>query len=270
MSKKMANKLNNPAYRVVLTGATGGIGQAIARQLSMRSDWMILVGRNHAALASLQQELGHRAVHIVHGDLTQADTLLQLESLAGSLGGLNLLINNAGASDFHAFETQSAERIRSLLDTNLLAPMLLSRQLIPLLTRSPASQIVNTGSVLGQMGFPGYAAYCASKAGLRGFTQALRRELSDTSIRVRHFAPRATRTQINTAPVNAMNAELKTAQDSPEQVALELMHFLEGGRWERTLGAKESFFILVNKLLPSLPDKAIGSQLAIIRKHLPK
>jgi short-subunit dehydrogenase len=266
----MAKRMEKLAYRAVLTGATGGIGQAIAQHLAQQSEWLILVGRNREALASLQRELMHCTVHTVVGDLTQTETLMQIESLAASLGGLNLLINNAGASDFHAFETQGAEHIRSLLDTNLLAPMLLTRQLIPLLRQSPASQIINTGSVFGQMGFPGYAAYCASKAGLRGFTQALRRELADTVIRVRYFAPRATSTGINSASVNAMNLELKTAQDSPEQVALELIRFLQSGRWEKTLGAKESFFILVNKLLPSLPDKAIRSQLTVIRKHLPK
>ncbi|MGV3741629.1 MAG: SDR family oxidoreductase [Burkholderiaceae bacterium] len=262
--------MNKSPYRVVLTGATGGIGQAIARQLAKESAWMILVGRNREALASLQSELGHRSVHIVDGDLTQAETLERIAQLAVDLGGLNLVINNAGANDFHAFETQPDEHIRKLLDTNLLAPMLLSRRLIPLLRQSLDAQLVNTGSVFGQMGFPGYAAYCASKAGLRGFTQALRRELADTSIRVRYFAPRATRTDINPASVDAMNRELKTAQDAPEHVASELMHFLQGTQWEKTLGAKESFFILVNKLLPSLPDKAIRSQLPIIRKHLPK
>jgi hypothetical protein len=64
--------------------------------------------------------------------------------------------------------------------------------------------------------------------------------------------------------------ELKTAEDSPGYVASQLMHFLKVSRWERTLGLKESFFILLNKLAPALPDKAILGQLPIIRKYLPK
>ncbi|GAB3549857.1 SDR family oxidoreductase [Noviherbaspirillum agri] len=255
--------------RAVLTGASGGIGKAIARELAPHAEWLVLVGRNVAVLETLKKELGAH-VHIVAGDVTEQPTLLAIEDKAHQLGGMNLLVNNAGASDFHAFDTQDVDAIRRLLDTNLLAPMLLTRQLLPLVRRAPAAQIVNIGSIFGYVGYPGFAAYCASKSGLRGFTQALRRELSDTSINVRHFAPRATSTAINSAPVEAMNRELKNAQDTPEHVARQFLQFLRGTAWETKLGAKESFFVLINHLLPKMPDKAIFSQLPVIRKHLPR
>ncbi|HZW13396.1 MAG TPA: SDR family oxidoreductase [Noviherbaspirillum sp.] len=261
--------LADTRLRAVLTGASGGIGKAIARQLAPHAEWLILVGRNVEALSALKKELGPH-VHVVAGDLTEQSTLLAIEDRAHQLGGMNLLVNNAGASDFHAFETQGVDEIRKLLNTNLLSPMLLTRQLLPLLRRAPAAQIINIGSIFGYVGYPGFAAYCASKSGLRGFTQALRRELSDTAINVRHFAPRATSTAINSAPVEAMNRELKNAQDTPEHVASQFMQFLRGSAWETKLGAKESFFVLVNHLLPKMPDKAIFSQLPVIRKYLPR
>lgn len=257
-------------YRAVLTGATGGIGRAIARELAASADWLIVVGRNIEALRALQAELGAHKVHIVHGDLEQEATLRAIEERARALGGLNLLVNNAGASDFHAFETQGADAVRALLHTNLLAPMLLSRQLLGLLRRAPQAQIVNVGSVFGYIGYPGFAAYCASKSGLRGFTQALRRELADSTVDVRYFAPRVTRTAINSEPVTAMNLEMKNAVDAPEHVASQFMQFVKGTAWQTTLGAKESVFVFVNQLLPALPDKAIFSQLPVIRKYLPK
>lgn len=257
-------------YRAVLTGASGGIGKAIARELAAHCDWLILAGRNVGALDELRREVGAGTAHVVHGDLETEETLRAIETLARELGGVNLLINNAGASDFHAFATQDAAAIRGMLHTNLLAPMLLSRQMIPMLERAPHAQIVNIGSVFGTLGFPGFAAYCASKAGLRGFSQALRRELADTSVDVRHFAPRATRTPINSDAVSAMNRALKTAEDEPEQVARAFMHFLRGARWESTVGAKESFFVLLNQLLPAMPDRAILGQLRTIRKYMPK
>lgn len=257
-------------YRAVLTGASGGIGKAIARELAARCDWLILAGRNVGALETLREELGAGKTQVVPGDLAQDDTLRAIAARAKELGGVNLLINNAGASEFHAFATQDAAAIRGMLDTNLLAPMLLCRQMIPLLEAAPRAQIVNIGSVFGQVGFPGFAAYCASKAGLRGFTQALRRELADTAIDVRHFAPRATRTPINSAAVTAMNHELKTAEDAPEHVARAFMQFLHGSHWEATVGAKESFFVLLNQLAPAMPDRAILGQLRTIRKYLPK
>ncbi|MES2323604.1 MAG: SDR family oxidoreductase [Pseudomonadota bacterium] len=264
-----ARKLGFP-YRAVLTGASGGIGAAIARQLAPRCALLILVGRRLDALEALRQELQPCAVHLVCGDLSEPDTLARIESVARGLGGINLLVNNAGVSDFHAFASQSPEVIGQLLATNLLAPMLLTRRLIPLLAAAPAAQIVNVGSVFGQIGFPGFAAYCAAKAGLAGFTQALRRELADSSVEVRHFAPRATRTPINSAAVSAMNRALGTAEDTPQQVAAALLRFLEATAWQRTLGATERFFVLLNKLLPALPDQAIRGQLPIIRKYLPK
>ncbi|HEY0489285.1 MAG TPA: SDR family oxidoreductase [Telluria sp.] len=262
-------KRSGMRYRAVLTGAGGGIGAAIARRLAPMADSLILVGRRSAPLQLLRAELPGQ-VQLVCGDLADADTLRAVEAAARHAGGLNLLINNAGVCDFHSFETQSPEAIRAMLDTNLLAPMLLTRQLLPLLRTAPAAQIVNIGSIFGLLGFPGFAAYGASKAGLKGFSQSLRRELSDTAIAVRHFAPRATSTGINSAAVNAMNDELNTGQDTPEEVAAAFVAFLAGDAWQRTLGGKESFFVLLNKLLPALPDGAIRKQLQVIRKHLPK
>lgn len=256
--------------RAVLTGATGGIGQAIARELASRADWLILVGRNADALQALQHELGASKAHVVAGDVTQEATLAAIERLARELGGANLLINNAGAGGFHAFETQDPAAIRALLESNLLAPMLLTRRLIPLLKEAPGAQIINVGSLFGYLGYPGFAAYGASKAGLKGFTQALRRELADSTVAVRHFIPRATRTRINSDAVTAMNRELNTAEDSPEHVARQFMRFLGGSAWEKKLGIKEAFFVFINHFLPAIPDRAIRGQLAVIRKYMPK
>jgi len=256
-------------YRAVITGAGGGIGEAIARAMAPAADAMVLVGRRREPLEALAAGLTV-PVRIVCGDLAEDATLAAVEAAGRAAGGINLLVNNAGISDFHAFETQAAARIRAMLETNLLAPMLLTRQLLPLLREAPAAQIVNVGSVFGQLGYPGFAAYGASKAGLLAFSQALRRELLDTTVTVRHFAPRATRTAINSAAVDAMNRELGTAEDTPAAVAAAFMDFLRGRAWARTLGRKERFFVLVNKLLPGLPDDGIRKQLAVIRKHLPR
>ena len=257
-------------YRAVLTGASGGIGAAFARALAPRCALLILVGRRQEALDALRRELAGCRVHVVCGDLTVPATLDAIDALAREAGGIDLLINNAGVSDFHAFGSQSPDVMATLLSTNLLAPMLLTRRLLPLLMAAPAAQVVNVGSVFGAIGFPGFVAYGAAKAGLKGFSQALRRELSDSRVKVRYFAPRATRTAINSGAVDAMNSALKTAQDAPREVAAALLRFLDGGAWQRTLGAKERFFTLVNALLPALPDNAIRAQLPVIREHLPK
>lgn len=255
--------------RAIITGAAGGIGSQIAHDLGGDAEWLILAGRNEDALNALRQSIGDK-VYPVPGDLTQAATLDAVVARARALGGLNLLINNAGVSDFHAFETQEPAMIRTLIETNLVAPMLLSRAVLPLLRDARSAQIVNVGSLFGYIGYPGFSAYGASKAGLRAFTQALRRELAGTGVDVRHFVPRATRTAINNGSVTALNRELHTAEDPVELVAAEFRRFLQGKRWETKIGAKETFFALVNSLVPAMPDKAIHAQLPVIRKHMPK
>ena len=97
--------------------------------------------------------------------------------------------------------------------------MLLVHELLPHLKAQPQAHLLNMGSVFGNIGYPGYAAYSASKFAMRGFTEALRRELADTRVRVHYLAPRATRTPINSPAVQRMNAELKVAMDPPEAVA---------------------------------------------------
>jgi short-subunit dehydrogenase len=263
--------MTNKPYKAVLTGATGGIGRAIALQLAPQCSSMILMGRNTEKLEALKKELANIAVNvqIVSGDLCEDSTSVRLMDAVLAQQGTNLLINNAGISLFKSFETQTDKDITQLMLTNLISPMLLCKQLLPNLKQEP-SQIINIGSIFGYLGFPGFSTYCAGKFGLRGFSQSLRRELSDTSVSVRYFAPRATNTKINSNQVMQMNAELKTDSDTPEFVAGEFMKFLSGDAWEKKLGFKESFFVFMNNLFPGVPDKAIQGQLPIIKKYLHK
>jgi short-subunit dehydrogenase len=122
---------------------------------------------------------------------------------------------------------------------------------------------------MGYLGYPGHAAYCASKFALRGFTEALRRELADAPVRVLYLAPRATRTAMNGAAVYALNAELGVAMDEPAAVARELLALLRASSRERLLGMPERLFARLNQLLPGLVDRALRRQLPIIRRHAP-
>ncbi len=263
--------MTNKPYKAVLTGATGGIGRAIALQLAPQCSSLILMGRDTQKLEALKNELSNAAanIQIVSGDLCDDSTSSRLMDAIAAQQGINLLINNAGISQFKSFEQQSDKDITQLMLTNLISPMLLCKQLLPLLKKEP-SQIINIGSIFGYLGFPGFSSYCASKFGLRGFSQSLRRELSDSSVSVRYFAPRATQTSINSDQVMQMNAELKTDADTPNSVAQEFMKFLSGNAWEKKLGFKESFFVFMNHLFPSVPDNAIKGQLPIINKYLNK
>jgi short-subunit dehydrogenase len=257
-------------YKVVITGATGGIGREIVKRLDTKSELIILVGLIKDALEDLKKELHTKRVFIVEGDINELHVREQIKALAQREGGVNLLINNAGIGDYFMFEDQDPEMVKNILDVNLKAPMLLTQTLLPLLKEEVKAEIINTGSIFGYIGYPGFTAYCASKFGLRGFTQALRRELTDTSVKARYFAPRATRTTFNTSNITEMNEKLGNAMDSPEKVADKFMAFLATNTYQKKIGLKESFFVFINKLFPQLPDIAIGKQLPIIKKYLNK
>jgi len=250
-------------YRAILTGASGGIGRAIAAALAPHCSELLLVGRDASRLAASAAAAGPVARTLI------ADLATAAGRDAVSLPGLNLLVNNAGAGDFAWLADQSDATLARIVETNVLAPMQLTRRLLPELARQPEAWIVNVGSIMGYLGYPGHAAYCASKFALRGFSEALRRELADGPVRVLHLAPRATRTAMNGAGVCAMNAELGVAMDDPALVARELLRLLERPARERLLGMPEALFARLNQLLPGLVDRALRRQLPIIRRHAP-
>ncbi len=136
----------------------------------------------------------------------------------------------------------------------------------PLLRRQPRALLVNLGSTFGSIGYPGFTAYCASKFALRGFSEALRRELADSQIKVLYIAPRATRTAMNSADVVAMNNELKVEMDDPQEVARQIVHAIATEREELYLGWPEKLFVRLNGLLPRLVDQALRKQLPVIKR----
>ena len=254
---------------VVLTGASGGIGRALARELAGRGARLVLMGRNRAALDELADALPEspRGPHAtLVADLDVADDRADaLAALAARDEPIDVLINNAGVSRFALLEDTSEAQLESLVHGNLISPMLLTRSLLPLLNPARA-QVVNVGSAFGAIGYPGYAGYCASKFGLRGFTEALSRELADTNTVVQHLAPRATRTPINSGSAERMNAALGNHVDSAEWVAAKLARAIERETRNVTLGWPEKLFVRVNAVLGALVDRSIRKRLPTIKR----
>ena len=181
-------------------------------------------------------------------------------------GGVDILINNAGVSDFGLLEDAEPEAIERAIATNLTAPVDLCRRLLPHLRAREQAQIVNIGSVFGNIGFAGNSVYCATKFGLRGFSEALRRELAGTNVQVRYYAPRATRTSINSSAANAVNDELRIAVDDPQDVAEQVMQLMQSGRCEAVLGWPERLFARINALVPRIVDRALARAAASHRQ----
>ncbi len=253
----------------IVTGATGGIGRAICQAL-FRSGWsLLLVARHEEALGELQRQLGDPEhgceVRTLPLDITQEGAAQRLVSVCQALpGACRLLINGAGCQRFAWLEDQEDAQIARQIQLNLLAPIRLTRALLPLLDRH--SSVVNIGSTFGAIGYPGCAVYCASKAGLHRFTEALGRELGAQGPRVLLLAPRATDTELNVGALEALNRQLGTAVDTPERVASELMQLLASSSKQRFIGWPEKLFARVNALLPFMVDGAIAKQWKVIRQ----
>lgn len=245
--------------RVVLTGASGGIGQASAAALLKAGAAVMLVGRSANRLSELQRQLvrdtGVGASRVEHrlADLSRPEDLASLSILAAGWG-CNVLVHNAGLASFGRLQSLSPADLQAVLHTNLIAPMLLTQSLLPHLLAQPRAQVLCVGSALGAIGLPGYSVYSASKFGLRGFAQALRRELGETSVRVQYLGPRGTRTAFNSEAVEAHNRANGTAMDRPEDVALELLALLESDAAERFVGYPEKLAVRLNGLAPSWLD----------------
>ena len=255
--------MNMQGKTVVLTGATGGIGRAIAHKMASQGASLVLVSRHLDRLEALSAEMqgqGHRELAL---DLATDAGRQQLVDECG--GQVDILINNAGVNAFGLLQDQSPEIVRTAMAVNALAPMLLVQALLPQLSQRGAVG-VNVGSGYGSIGYPGYAAYSASKFALRGFSEALRRELADTAVRVLYLAPRATATEMNPEHVVAMNKELGNSVDAPERVADELMRLLARGDGSRYIGWPERFFVKLNGILPGIVDKALQKQLPVVKR----
>lgn len=256
----------------VITGASGGIGAAIAQRLARSGYDMVLVGRKAEALDALKHQLEYvypaAQITTIAADITDSESrsalLAKLEGLPQKVA---LLVNNAGINCLGLLTSQSEDMIQAQFATNAIAPILLSRLMLQAAGDTSRLQIINVGSTFGSIGYPGFSVYSASKFALRGFTQALAREYADTGVRVRYFAPRATRTALNSSAVEAMNAELGVAMDDPDTVADEFERFLHSNKAAWFVGWPEKVFVAINQLRPSIVAGALRKQLPVIRKY---
>ncbi|WP_280338121.1 SDR family NAD(P)-dependent oxidoreductase [Salinicola acroporae] len=173
--------------RILITGASGGIGRELVTLLAQRGARLLIVGRNASVLKTLAA-LAPDRIHTLSADLTMPDDRHRVVEIAEETR-IDMLINAAGVNHFGLFDEQSPVAISSMVDLNVTATLLLTQALLPRLLHENSAWIVNLGSAFGAIGHPGYTAYCTTKFALRGFSQALRRELADTPVQVLHISP---------------------------------------------------------------------------------
>ena len=251
--------------RVLLTGASGGIGQAVAEALCREGAHLLVAGRRVAPLHALSQRFPGQ-VEVVQADIRTAAGRDAVQAAVRRFGGLNGVINAAGMNRFSLLEHHDEDAIAELIGVNVTSTLQLTHRLLTELRQREKALVLNLGSTFGSIGYPGFSAYCASKFALRGFSEALRRELADTRVKVLYIAPRATRTAMNSSEVVAMNTELGVAMDDPAIVAEAVVRALRDEREELFLGWPEKLFVRLNNLLPRQVDQALRKQLPVVKR----
>ncbi len=175
--------------RALVTGASGGIGGAIAKALHGQGAEVALSGTRTDALEALKEELGSNA-HAVPGDLGSEDGPVQLfKDAEEALGGVDILINNAGLTRDNLAMRMKDEDFQQVLDVNLSAAFRLSKACLRGMMKSRWGRIISITSIVGVTGNPGQANYAASKAGLIGMSKSLAQEVASRSITVNCLAP---------------------------------------------------------------------------------
>jgi len=248
---------------ILITGAGTGIGRALAQAFATEGAKIILCGRRLDPLIETQQNLPKNTVsHIIQADITKSeDRSKLLQAVNFHFGKLDLLINNAGIVPVGDLRSLKDDDLEMALKTNLLAPIALSRDCLAFLKHGKNSRIVNIGSMFGDIAFPLFATYSATKFGLRGFSDALRRELRAENIAVTYVAPRATKTPAashfqDLVPIFDM--QFDNASDVANHIICGLQknkNYIYPKGWEK-------LFILIQRLCPKLIDNNLIKQLS--------
>jgi uncharacterized protein len=233
---------------VMLTGASGGVGQAIARALAAEDTRLILTGRRLEMLEGLVEELGPPA-RAIAADLSSRE---ELERLIDEAGDVDILVANAALPANGQLEGFTVEQFDRVLDVNLRAPIALTHALTPAMARRGRGHVVLISSLAAKLGVSRTSLYTATKFGLRGFAQSMRAELHGAGVGVSAIFPGPIR-DAGMHAESGVKLPPGSPTSSPEEVARAVVSAIERNRGE------------VSVLAPSL---RVGTLLARLRPDL--
>lgn len=189
--------MNLQKNTILITGGTGGFGFEFASKLIALQNTVVITGRNLDRLLEVKRKLPQ--IHIVQSDVSKKDDVIDLyERVAEQFPDLNILINNAGEMRKIALQhDQDLDDITREIEINLMGPIRMVQQFLPLLKRQKAPLILNVTSGIALMPFAISPIYSASKSGLRSYTQALRIQLKNTNVRVMELVAPGSSTPLN-------------------------------------------------------------------------
>jgi uncharacterized oxidoreductase len=243
--------------RVLLTGGSSGIGFETARALLAKGARLFIAARRADVLAKAADDLRSTAgsVGALAADIaTSAGRAAALNAAVDALGGLDILINNAGGVRAGRLEDISEAEIRAMIEVDLVAPILLTRAALPHLRASGDALVVDVTSGIALTGVPFYAAYAATKAGLARFDEALRRELRGEGVHVLTVYPGATDTPMMKS--SRAGPELGFTREPPSAVAEAIVAAIESDAFEVVRGGEtRARMVALNRDNPAALDQ---------------
>jgi short-subunit dehydrogenase len=246
--------------RLLVTGASQGIGRAIAYEAAMRVMRVVAAARNIDLLRQLADEVkqGGQTLEIVQADVaTPEGREAMVRAATQTFGGLDVLVNNAGIGATGHFAESSPEVLRSIMETNFFGTVETTRAFLPLLREGKTPAVVNISSILGRRAIPGRSLYSASKFAIEGWTQAIRAEFARFDIDVITVNPGLTQTNFSQ---NMLERNAKQSLDhmrgmTPKQVAVATLDALAAGKLVVNLTFQGKALLFANRFLPGLVDR---------------
>ncbi len=251
------------ARRILITGSSGGIGQALAEAAARQGARLVLAARSADRLRTIADRLGAAGADVlaVVADVTSdADRRRLIQAAVDRFGGLDVLVNNAGVGSFGHFAESSEAVLRQVMEVNFFAPAELIRLAVPHLRRGLQPAVVNVSSMCGRRGLPAWPEYSASKFALAGLSEALRAEFVRFDIDVLLIVPGLTRSDYF-GHLLRNDGRMKFPLEKgmhPEEVAAGILRALAHNRAETVLGWEAKWILRVNRFLPRLVNRLMG------------
>ncbi len=242
--------------RILITGASSGIGKALAEQLAPLGAKLVLAARTEAKLKAVADSLPGGALVIATDITKEADRQQLFDKIVAHLGGLDVLVNNAGIASWAHFADSSEDILRQIMEVNFFAPAELTRKAIPILVNGVEPAVVNVSSMCGRRAMPAWSEYSASKYALCGLTEALRGELARFDIDTLLIVPGLTSSEFSQHFLRS-DGKAPIEYDKgmkPETVAAAIVKALVKNKTETWIGRDTQWMLRVNRWLPRLVD----------------
>jgi short-subunit dehydrogenase len=260
--------------RLLITGASQGIGKSLAEAAARRGGKVLAAARSESLLGDLAQQLrgAGLVLETVTADVTcPEDRQRMVQAALEKFGGLDILINNAGIGATGHFAEVSPQRLRQIMEVNFFGLTETTRAFLPLLKKGNRPAIVNISSIAGKRGIPARSEYSASKFAVQGFSEALRAELAKDDVDVLVICPGLTQTNFSQ---NMIEQKARMPMDhlrgmTPEQVALATVRAIERGKNELCLTFKGKLIVFVSRFFPRLADRIAARKVrALFREEI--